>query len=591
MFIKSDIRKVTIALEKSLGTEVYTRLGRAGIIHLARLQTGDVLMDTKILEEEKRTRDILAGCDFILNALQIEIGEAFGTKETRDREQDSAFISRATKIMRRWRILYSGIQKKAAIVKEQTAYAEALDRMRIDPGAIKKARLVRMVFGQVTDTVPDLREDVPFILAGAGRYVFGTALPQDVPQMLQFLNGYGFLDKTGDISGESLEILKRRQAVLNHRLDVLDRYIDVFRKETGAALKQLYHSYKGYDEVLEAMRLALFSERAMFITGWLDARDKQRLLAILRETCGARFVISEEKDPDAPVRLMNNRLFKPFEIIVKMLGMPANSEIDPTPLAAVTFVLIFGLMFGDLGQGLVLATAGLVLKFIAKKKARDVLGQTGGILIACGLCAAFCGILYGSLFSSEHLIPALWIHPAENIVNLFPIIILLGAFIIVVGLCVNIINALINADYSEALFGKRGMAILILYSTIVLLAVRYAHYRQVPALWEIGTFIIIPLVVFTLRGVLGAVLFHVPRPHDISEYVITTATEIIEIVLGMFANTISFIRVGAFALAHAGLSIVTYTLAGMADPALRSLPAIMILIAGNLFIIGFEGLI
>ena len=70
---------------------------------------------------------------------------------------------------------------------------------------------------------------------------------------------------------------------------------------------------------------------------------------------------------------MNIRLFKPFELIVKMMGMPANSEIDPTPLAAITFILVFGLMFGDLGQGLVLAIAGPVLKFIARKKTQRIL--------------------------------------------------------------------------------------------------------------------------------------------------------------------------------------------------------------------------
>jgi V/A-type H+-transporting ATPase subunit I len=94
-----------------------------------------------------------------------------------------------------------------------------------------------------------------------------------------------------------------------------------------------------------------------------------------------------------------------------------------------------------------------------------------------------------------------------------------------------------------------------------------------------------------LRGVLGPVLFQAKRPHDIGEYVTETVMDIVEIALGMFANTISFIRVGAFALAHAGLSIVTYTLAGMADPGLKTPAAIAILVAGNIFIIGFEGLI
>ncbi|MFZ7111522.1 MAG: V-type ATP synthase subunit I [Desulfatiglandales bacterium] len=591
MFVKSAIRKVTIAVEKTCGPRVYTRLGRAEIIHLVRLQTGDVFAETGISEEEGRAGDILAGIGFVLNALQVEAGEAAFPEKTRDTDQDAAFVSHAKKIMERLRRLSNRIQVEASVVAEQLECVEALNRIGIDSGAIKKARLLRVVFGQVSEKVPDLRVDDPFVLAGTGCYVLGASLPQAVPRMLDVLKGYGFLEKTGEISGLSLENLKKRKATLKLRLDVLESYTDGVRKEMGPALKQLYHAYRGYEEILKAMRNSLFSEKAMFITGWMDAKDKERLIAILRESCGERFIFHEERDPNAPVRMMNSRLFKPFELIVRTMGMPANSEIDPTPLAALTFVLVFGLMFGDLGQGLVLALAGLILKCMAKKKAQEQLGQAGGILIACGLWAAFCGILYGSLFSSEHLIPALWIHPAGNIMHLFSVTVLLGAIVIAVGLCVNIINAFINADYQEAIMGKRGVAILILYGAVVFMAVRYINDQQSAALWETGAFIVLPLVVFSLRGILGPILFQVARPHDMAEYVTETVMEIVEIALGMFANTVSFIRVGAFALSHAGLSIVTYTLAGLADPSLKSPAAVAVLVCGNIFIIGFEGLI
>jgi V/A-type H+/Na+-transporting ATPase subunit I len=424
-----------------------------------------------------------------------------------------------------------------------------------------------------------------------GRYGFGVALPQDAPGMLQFITKNGFTDKTEKISGASLEDLEGRADSLKRRLAFLDRYRDNLSKEIGPEVKQLYHSYKGYEEVLKVMRLSGFSAMAMFITGWMDARDKGKLVAILKKVCGERFIVSDERDFYAPVRLMNIRLFKPFELIVKMMGMPANSEIDPTPLAAITFVLVFGLMFGDLGQGLVLAMAGLALKYISRKKSNEDLENFGGILFACGLSAAIGGILYGSLFSSEHLLPALWIRPIENIMGLFSATILLGAVVIAVGLCVNIINAFINADYTTALLEKRGVAVLILYGAVVFFVIRYASLRQAPGLWEISVLIIAPLLIFSLRGVIGPVLFKVSRPHDIAEYVIETLMDVVEISLSMFANTVSFIRVGAFALSHAGLSIVTYTLAGMADPALKSASAIAILVMGNIFIISFEGMI
>jgi len=138
---------------------------------------------------------------------------------------------------------------------------------------------------------------------------------------------------------------------------------------------------------------------------------------------------------------------------------------------------------------------------------------------------------------------------------------------------------------------KRGLAVLILYSATVVFAFKYMVHKQTPAFWEIGAFIIAPILVFCLRGVIGPVFFTAKKPHDIAEYITETVMDVVEIALSMFANTVSFIRVGAFALSHAGLSIVTYTLAGMADPSLKSVWAISILVVGNIFIIGFEGMI
>jgi V/A-type H+-transporting ATPase subunit I len=102
---------------------------------------------------------------------------------------------------------------------------------------------------------------------------------------------------------------------------------------------------------------------------------------------------------------------------------------------------------------------------------------------------------------------------------------------------------------------------------------------------------VLPLMIFSLRGLLGVLFLEKAKPHSPSEYIVETIMEVVEIALGLFANTISFIRVGAFALSHAGLSIVTYTLAGMADPSLKSAGALIVIVCGNIFIIGFEGLI
>ncbi|MGC8492115.1 MAG: V-type ATP synthase subunit I [Syntrophobacteraceae bacterium] len=591
MFVKSDIRKITIAVEKDLRTEVYLALGRAGIVHLTGLEERNSSADSGLQDEEALTKDILSGAEYALKALSMEPEEASIPSRVLSARADMKFISETKEIIERVVRLRTRIREVSEAVDRCIEYADALARMGIDPAAIGKARLVRTIFGTVDAVDWDVPSSARFMLTRANRYVFGIALPADFSGMLRFLEGQGFTDKSDYLRPVPLESLKKRSNDLKRRGEVLNRYLERLKEERGPALKQLYGAYRTCEDTLKAARMSLFSSNAIFISGWLDIRDKEHLIGILQAICGKRFMISERKAPDAPVRLRNMRLFRPFELLVKTMGMPSNTDIDPTPLTAITFVLMFGLMFGDLGQGLILLLAGVMLKRFVRNKPHGEPAQAGGILIACGGAAAVCGLLYGSVFSSERIVPALWFHPTEHIMRLFFVTILMGVMIIMAGLSAHIVNSFLNGDYTEAFLEKRGLAVLVLYAAIVIFALRYREGVRFPAAWEMSIFIVLPLALFSLKGVLGPALFNSPKPHSISEYVIETVMEIMEIGLGFFANTVSFIRIGAFALSHAGLSIVTYTLAAMADPGMKSAGAVIIIVIGNIFIIGFESLI
>ena len=591
MFVKSDIRKITIAFEKAFYHEVYLALGKAGLIHLARFGERDSLMDSGIQKEEALTREIISASTYALNTLHLAPDETGGSAALVNAIEDEAFISDVKRKLERTVRLQTKIRESRDILARDIQNAEILGIMGIDAAMIRKAGILQTVFGTVENADFAVPLSERFIITKTGQFVFGMALPAFAADMIRILKENGFTDKSSEVRPVHAEGLKKRDDILRHRNDALDKYLNHLKEEKGQDLIRINGEYKAYEEVLKAMHLSVFSSRAMFITGWMDAGERTRLIDIMQTVCGSRFVVNEKKDPDAPVRLRNMRLFQPFELLVKTMGMPSNSELDPTPLTAITYVMMFGLMFGDLGQGLVLMLGGLVLRKFGQKKNREELVQAGGILLACGGSAAICGLLYGSFFSSEHLLPALWFHPTEHIMRLFFMTIMMGVVFIIIGFCLNIINSFLNSNYPEALLDKRGLAVLIIYAAMVAFVLHYQKTGQSPPLWAISIFIFIPLIVFTLRGVLGSVFFQKAKPHSVSEYIIETVMDIVELALGLFANTISFIRVGAFALSHAGLSIVTYTLAGMADPHMKSAGAIMVIVVGNIFIIGFEGLI
>ena len=595
MFIKSDIRKVFIALEKMFFHEVFDALGKEGIIHLSHTPRADLTTDEGLKTEEEKTGRIILGIQYVMDAMDILPGRRNIPETGSDIDSDSLYVEKIKRTVDRLVKLHARIRDALDEIDARLSYRKVLQDMGVDADAFKGSRLTRMIFGTVEEIDWRLPEGMPFQIVKSGHYVAGAALPGEFPRMMHYLSNYGFYDLSNSLGDGSIETLDCRRRSLKTRVDVLNSYFLRLKQRESERLQDRYRRYKKYEEVMKALRMSLFSSKAMFITGWIDIREKERLSSLLRSICGDRFIVavSETHDPDAPVQLINIGALKPFELIVKTMGMPGAREIDPTPLAALTFVLMFGLMFGDLGQGVVLALVGVMLHRSAKKKGDkgSALGQSGAILVACGLAAAICGMLYGSVFSNEHLIPAMLFHPMTHIMSLFSLTIVMGACIIAVGLCVNIINCVINARYTEAFFEKRGLAILVLYVAVVFFALRYAATGEGMSLWYGGLFLLLPLIIFSFRCVLGSLLFGEEKPHSVVEYMIETSVEILETGLSMLANTVSFIRVGAFALSHAGLSIVTYTLAGIMDPAMKSPGAVIIIVAGNVFIIGFEALI
>ncbi|MDD5475053.1 MAG: V-type ATPase 116kDa subunit family protein [Syntrophales bacterium] len=595
MFVKSDIRRVSIALEKGFYHEVSIELGTAGIMHLARFRQEESLAEEGLKNEEGKTRELLSGIENLLRFLSIDPSRTAVPGKESDMERDSAFVAETLSAVNRLQRLRSRIDEETGRLAEKRSCLSALRSMGIDPERLHRSRFMNMAFGTLEDREWMPSEKDAFIAERRGDYIFVAAMPADLPAMNKILKEKGFVDKSREVEGPSMDIVEKRLETLSRRKAVLEGYRVRLKEGVEERLLALLSHYRRVDEIIKSLRMSLFSSRAMFITGWMDIRDRDRLMAILKRVCGDRFVvnIAEERDSDAPVRLRNMAFFRPFELLVKTMGIPSNDEIDPTPLAAISFIVIFSIMFGDLGQGLTLAFLGYVLRRVARKKGmlEGPFGQAGGVMMICGFGAAFCGLLFGSVFSHEHLIPALVFHPIDNIMTLFAFTILMGAVIICTGFIVNIINALMNRNYEEALLEKHGLVILVPYIALVLFAVRYVSTDKVPVLWETIIFIIIPVVLFFLRGILGPVLFKSHPPHSLVEYFVESTMETFELAISMLANTISFIRVGAFALSHAGLGIVTYTLAGMVDPSLRSPGAIAVIVAGNIFIIGFEGLI
>ncbi|PKM59790.1 MAG: ATPase [Firmicutes bacterium HGW-Firmicutes-4] len=329
-----------------------------------------------------------------------------------------------------------------------------------------------------------------------------------------------------------------------------------------------------------------FSDENFYFSGWISKRDKQRMEAIAAKYPELIIMFSDTNSGSGkpPTKLKNNWLFRPFETLVKMYGVPSFNELDPTPFLSITYMFCFGFMFGDVGQGLVLALAGLILG------KRGV--ELGKVLFRLGLCSTVFGFMYGSIFGFEEVLHPLWIRPFDEINTILLAAVMIGIVMLLMAYVYSIINKLKKHEIKEGVFGKNGICGLALYASI--LGIVGLNFGIIPFAGVLTPMLIILAIVLVflvlIREPLANYLMKKKPLYEetASEYYVESGFELFEMLLGMLSNTLSFIRIGAFALTHVGLFMAFQTLAIMVQNGVIS---VGILIFANIFIIALEGLI
>jgi V/A-type H+-transporting ATPase subunit I len=294
------------------------------------------------------------------------------------------------------------------------------------------------------------------------------------------------------------------------------------------------------------------------VNGWTD--DAPRIAAAV-DASGARALVSFPPAPagrSPPLVLRNPWWARPFELFTRLFGMPSREGADPSAALAVVSPLLFGYMFGDVGQGLVLIAAGLALR---RRSAAFRL------LIPGGIAAVAFGLLFGSVFGLEGAFAPLWLAPLESPLAVLAVPVAAGAALLSLGLVLNALEAYWRHAFTEWLLCDAGFAAVYLG-----LLVAPFHAAGV-ALGLAGA------VAFIAGRAFGR-----PRPGA----ALAALGALLERTLQILVNTLSFARVGAFALAHAGLSAAVVALAQATGNRVGYLAA---LVAGNAIVIVLEGLV
>lgn len=419
---------------------------------------------------------------------------------------------------------------------------------------------------------------------------------------------------TGDaaVNPEIGERLKKRLEEVQSRQDELKYDVETVIGNEKQHIKDLWTQLRVAETYSAIQQRFNKTERTFVFSGWIAEKMKKKVSDGIFKACNGDCYIEltsaaeavEEEGLVPPVLLETPKLLKPFETVITNFAVPAYGTINPSYIVALTFMLMFGLMFGDVGHGAVVLLAGIIGTITARKKRKP--DYIYNLMCYCGLSAVFFGVMFGSYFGYSWL-PAVWFnyhgavvgHNASGMVqSLMQILALsawLGVGMISLGIFFFFYNCICCKKWLELLTDKSGLAGAVFYWGGVACAYFFmtdGSFARMPG-WALALCFGLPTVAFLVRLTVHSVKeegrFKITAvPMLIMELLI----EILEVFSGYLANTLSFLRVAGLGIAHVSLMQAFFTLAEMvgSDSVVKAVASAFLIVLGNVLVIALEGL-
>jgi V/A-type H+-transporting ATPase subunit I len=392
---------------------------------------------------------------------------------------------------------------------------------------------------------------------------------------------------------------------LKKELNTISMQLDESRKKKAALLERDKEAVvsactrlRSYSKNFDVRRLAACTENKktyFILCGWMTQKDANQFAAEMEADDSIHCILYDENAnrlSTPPTKLKNPKLIKPFEMYIKMYGLPNYNEIDPTLFVALTYSFIFGWMFGDVGQGLLLLIGGFLLYRFKKI-------DLAAIISMAGIFSTFFGFMFGSVFGFEDVLEPIWMRPMDAMSSLpfvgrlntvFVFSIGFGMVLILVAMIIHIINAVKQKDFAGLWFDTNGAAGLVFYGALATVLVLYMSGNTLPATAILVVLFVVPLILIGFKEPIANFLQKKQSEEEtgVAMTIVQAIFELIEVLLSYFSNTISFVRIGAFAISHAAMMEVVLMLAGASE---GGDPNWIVVVLGNLFVCGMEGLV
>lgn len=415
-----------------------------------------------------------------------------------------------------------------------------------------------------------------------------------------------------------LEILRKNSDDAKSALEEIQAERKNYAETHKDELYRLLQCYCVAKQITEVKNNLESTEYIYRLTGWIPAYEAKEVSKKIDELTSSRSAVREylpsevpsvlAGEEKVPVQVKHGALIKNFERMIFSYGSPLYGTIDPTPFVAVFFTILFGIMFGDAGQGLCFLVIG-ILSCLKKIKISGW-EKFGPVLCCIGVSSTIMGLLTGEFFANETILEpfAMWVtgifgHPHAPILHMMPssdphsitrmftffgFTIGVGFLINTCGLLINISNQISLKRWGRVFFGKTGLSGAVFFWYVVAFALRIAFFGHSPQVYDFAI-ILGTLLVSAFAEPLER-LIEKESPvleNGLLSAIIGAVVEIIEIVSSYLSNTVSFVRVGAFALAHAVLGYIINSLVEITPGP----GGIAVAIVGNAIVVVLEGMI
>jgi len=477
-------------------------------------------------------------------------------------------------------------------------------------------------------------DSLPSVMVPAGesedrRRVILLTLRRNADEVEQMLSRFDWQDSSSpqypeDLDVKALADVQGRLRHLQNEQEGKNRELKAAVGAKKATLLQQWQAVRLGELFLRVQSNFAHTSRTVLFTGWVpSSRSRETEREIKRVTEGVCYLEwrkakdateSAVKPVKIPVELKNPRFLKPFEMLVTNFSIPEYGTIDPTPLVAIAYLLMFGLMFADVGHGAVLVLLGIFGTISYRN--RGNLFQLSNLVIWCGATSMVSGALFGSYFGMQWL-PPLWFnyhgivsgHPEAGVISsiydILTLTIYIGITVIAVGILLNWVNLIGRRKWFLLIFDRAGIIGSFIYFSGVWVATYYVQhdYRSLPPAGYLFWLLGVPSLLFLVKAPLEEFVVHHPSaetgahpdgrrlsPGKVFSYVMDWMLELLEIYTGYLANTLSFMRVAGLGIAHVTLMIAFFQIARMAGGGGYNVISIIILVLGNMLVIALEGL-